>query len=70
MLQVIIVSAVLALAASAAVVVTVAVKYKSGLSSPIYPLEHYSRLNLTHSQDALVGRTVTRVRVAPSNNKR
>lgn len=45
-------------------------KYKKGLQSPIYPLEHYANLDLTHSQDNFIGRTVTKVKVSSSKKKR
>lgn len=56
----------------AAIIVCVSVlkRYKSGLHSPIYPLEHYTNLNLTHREDVFLNRTVTRVKVASSDNKK
>lgn len=57
----------------AAVVLCVGVlkKYKGGLFSPIYPLEHYTNLNLTEREDRFLHRHVTKVRVqSPNNNKK
>ena len=56
--------------AAAAVCIAVIKRYKSGLFSPIYPLEHYTRLNLTHREDRFLNRHVTRVKVASSDNKK
>jgi len=70
MTEVIIVSVVLAIAAAVAVIAGVTVKYKRGLDSPIYPLEHYTRLNLTHTEDRFLNRHVTRVKVQSSNNNK
>ncbi len=70
MKEIIIISLVLALAGAIAVVVSIAVKYKRGLTSPIYPLEHYTRLRLTVKEDRFLNRFVTKVRVASSKNKR
>ena len=55
-----------------AVIVCVCIvrKYKRGLQSPIYPLEHYASLDLTHAYDNFIGKTVTKVRVSSSNNRR
>ena len=55
--------------AAIGVVIGVVSKYKKGLTSPIYPLEHYTRLELTHREDIFLNRTVTRVKVASSNSK-
>ena len=70
MTEVIIVSVVLAIAAAVAVIAGVTVKYKRGLDSPIYPLDHYTRLNLTHTEDRFLNRHVTRVKVQSSNNNK
>ena len=56
--------------AAVAVCVIVVKKYKSGLTSPIYPLEHYTNLNLRFREDRFLNRTVTKVKVASSNTKR
>ncbi len=45
-------------------------KYKKGLQSPIYPLEHYASLDLTHGYDNFIGKTVTKVKVSSSSNRR
>ena len=52
------------------VIVGVVRKYKKGLTSPIYPLEHYTNLNLTHREDRFLTRTVTRVKVSSSSNNK
>ena len=70
MSEVIIVSVILAIAAAVAVCVGVTIKYKRGLDSPIYPLEHYTKLELTHREDRFLNRHVTRVRVSSDNNKK
>lgn len=56
--------------AAAAVIILVVKKYKRGLTSPIYPLEHYTRLNLTHREDRFLHRHVTRVKISSSDNKK
>ena len=70
MTEVIIVSVVLAIAAAVSVIVGVTIKYKRGLDSPIYPLERYTSLNLTHTEDRFLNRHVTRVKVQSSNNNK
>lgn len=60
----------MAVIAALLVCVIVIKKYKSGLFSSIYPLEHYTRLNLTHKEDVFLNRHVTRVRVQSDNNKK
>ena len=59
-------------AAVAAVTVCIVVlkRYKSGLFSSIYPLEHYTNLNLTEREDRFLHRHVTKVRVQSSNNNK
>ena len=59
-----------AVVGAAAVVIGVVRKYKKGLTSPIYPLEHYTKLNLTHREDIFLSRHVTRVKVSSSSNKK
>ncbi len=70
MSEVILVSVILAVAAAAAVCVGVTVKYKRGLDSPIYPLEHYTKLELTYREDRFLNRHVTRVKVSSDSNKK
>lgn len=43
-------------------------RYKKALQSPIYPLEHYASLDLTHSRDNFIGKTVSKVRVSSSSS--
>lgn len=59
-----------AVVGAAAVVIGVVRKYKKGLTSSIYPLEHYTKLNLTHREDIFLSRHVTRVKVSSSSNKK
>ena len=70
MSEVIIISTVMATVAAAAVCIAVIKKYKGGLFSPIYPLEHYTRLNLTGREDRFLNRHVTRVKVQNSDNNK
>ena len=44
--------------------------YKKGLHAPIYPLDKYATLDLTHRSDIFLNRTVTKVRIKSNNNKR
>ena len=66
MTEIIIISLVVAIAAAAGVCIGVIRHYKRGLYSPIYPLEHYTKLNLLSSNDIFLFRNVTRVKVASS----
>lgn len=59
-----------AVAAAVAVCVIVVKRYKSGLTSPIYPLEHYTNLDLRFRDDRFLNRTVTRVKVSSDSNKK
>ena len=70
MTEVIIISILSALAAAVAVCVGVVVKYKRGVDSPIYPLEHYTNLKLIGKEDRFLHRNVTRVRVQNSDSKK
>ena len=70
MYEIILISLAMAVIAALLVCVIVIKKYKSGLFSSIYPLEHYTRLNLTHKEDVFLNRHVTRVRVQSNNNKK
>ena len=70
MSEIILVSVIVAIAAAAAVCVGVIIKYKSGLDSPIYPLEHYTKLELTYREDRFLNRHVTKVRVSSDNKKK
>ena len=69
-MEVVIISLVCAIAAGLAVFLSVIKRYKSGLYSSIYPLEHYTNLNLTHREDRFLHRHVTRVRVQNSSNNK
>ena len=64
------VSFVFAAVASAIAVVLVLRRYKNKLQSPTYPVEKYTSLNLSHVSDNFHGRTVTRIKVSSSNNRR
>ena len=70
MLEVVIISLVTAIVAAAGVCIGVVVKYKRGIDSPIYPLEHYTNLKLVGREDRFLHRNVTRVRVQNSDNKK
>ena len=50
--------------------VCVAVKYKTKVKSPIYPLDKYATLELTDSRDVFVTQYVTRVRINNSSDKK
>ena len=45
-------------------------RYKKALQSPIYPLEHYASLDLTHSRDNFIGKTISKVRVSSSSSSK
>ena len=66
MREIIIFSVLIALVAAAAVCFAVLKRYKRGLFAPIYPLEHYTKMNLTHRDDIFLHRHVTRVKVSSS----
>ena len=70
MTEVIIISTVIAVVTALGVCIGIVKRYKKGLFSAIYPLEHYTRLNLTHREDSFLHRHVTRVRVQSSDNNR
>jgi hypothetical protein len=70
MTEVLIVSIIIAIASAIGVSVGVLVKYKKGLFGHIYPLEHYTNLNLTHREDRFLNRQVTRVKVSSDSNKK
>lgn len=61
---------IIATVAAIAVVIGIVRKYKKGLTAPIYPLEHYTKLNLTHREDIFLSRHVTRVKVSSSSDKK
>ena len=44
--------------------------YNKGLHAPIYPLEKYANLTLTHCSDVFLHSTVTKVRINNSSKKR
>ena len=70
MTEVIIISIVMATVAAAAVCIAVIKRYKGGLFSPIYPLEHYTRMQLTEREDRFLNRHVSRVRVQNSEDRK
>ena len=70
MTEVIIISIVVGIVAATAVCISVVTKYKRGLHAPIYPLEHYTKLNLSHRSDRFLHRHVTKVKVASSSSKK
>jgi hypothetical protein len=69
MTEVIVITVLVAVAAAVAVIIGVSKHYKRGLYAPIYPLERYTNLNLTHREDRFINRTVTRVRISNSKNR-
>ena len=70
MREIIIVSVIIATAIAVGVCIGVISYYKRGITAPIYPLEHYTRLNLVSREDVFLNRHVTRVRVQSSDNKK
>ena len=66
MTEIIIISIVVAIVAAAGVCIGVIRHYKRGLYSPIYPLEHYTNMNLSTRSDRFLYKNVTRVKVASS----
>lgn len=66
MTEIILISVFAAIAAATGVCIGVIRHYKRGLYSPIYPLEHYTNLNLSTRSDRFLYKNVTRVRVASS----
>ena len=69
MTEVIVITTLVAVAAAVSVIIGVLRHYKRGLYAPIYPLDRYTNLNLTHREDRFITRTVTRVRVANSKDR-
>ena len=55
---------------SAIVAVCIVKSYKRGIHSPTYPLEKYANLRLTHCLDIFLNKTVTKVRINNSSNKK
>ncbi len=70
MIDTLIISLVIGLIVAVIFVATLVYRYKRGVTSPIYPLEHYTNLNLKHSQDTFVNRSVTCVKVASSSSNK
>lgn len=70
MTEVIVYSIIFATVAAAAVAIGVVKYYKRGLFSAIYPLEHYTRMDLRHRDDVFINRTVTRVKVSNSSDSK
>jgi hypothetical protein len=70
MSEVIIISVILAVLAAVGVCVGVIIKYKRGLDSPIYPIDRYTKLDLTHREDRFLNRHVTRVKISSDSNKK
>ena len=70
MTEVIIIAIVAGFVAASAVCFSVVKSYKSGLHAPIYPLEHYTKLDLTHRTDRFLHRHVAKVKVASSSSKK
>ena len=70
LIAVLVISFIVAAVIAAIAVSTVVRKYKTKVQSPTYPVENYTSLNLSHSSDRFAGKTVTRVKVSSSNNRR
>ena len=70
MSEVILMALIMAAVAAAIVCFAVIKRYKGGLFSPIYPLEHYTRLNLTEREDRFLNRHVTRVEISNSDDRK
>ena len=70
MTEIILIVVISAIAAATGVSIGVVVKYKRGVDSPIYPLEHYTSMNLISREDRFLNRHVTRVRVQSSDNNK
>ncbi len=70
MSEVILIAVLVGITGATIMCVSVVKKYKGGLFSAIYPLEHYTRLNLTEREDRFLNRHVTKVRVQSSSNKK
>ena len=69
-MEALIIAFICAVAAAVTVCVVVFKRYKSGLFSAIYPLEHYTNMHLTEREDRFLHRHVTKVRVQSSNNNK
>ena len=69
-MEALIIAFICAVAAAVTVCIVVLKRYKSGLFSAIYPLEHYTNMHLTEREDRFLHRHVTKVRVQSSNNNK
>ena len=69
-MEIILISLLIAIAAAIGLCISIVKRYKSGITSPIYPLEHYTALNLVSSDDRFLHRHVTKVRVQTSDSKK
>jgi hypothetical protein len=63
-------SVIFAVVVTAIVVILILRKYKKKLKSPIYPVDKYACLSLARVEDRFLDRTVTRVRVSSSSNRK
>ena len=68
LLNLILISLVVGIVVAGIVCFAIVKRYKKALQSPIYPLEHYASLDLTHRRDNFIGKTVSRVRVSSSSS--
>lgn len=68
LLNLILISVAVGLVVAGIVCFAIIRRYKKALQSPIYPLEHYASLDLTHSRDNFIGKTVSKVRVSSSSS--
>lgn len=69
-MEALLIALICAIVGAVTVCVVVLKKYKGGLFSPIYPLEHYTNLNLTEREDRFLHRHVTKVKVQSSSNNK
>ena len=63
-------SVIFAVVVTAIVVILILRRYKNKLKAPIYPVDKYACLSLARVEDSFLDRTVTRVRVSSSSNRK
>lgn len=70
MTEVLLIALITGIVVAAIVCIVVLKRYKSGTFSPIYPLDRYTRLDLTAREDRFLHRHVTKVRVQSSDSNK
>ena len=70
MTEVLLIALIAAITAATVLCIVVLKRYKSGSFSPIYPLDRYTRLDLTAREDRFLHRHVTKVKVQSSGNNK